>query len=41
MEADSTNTVEHTEQSVPVTDSANSVDNMETVKSEEKYNAKR
>jgi len=34
MEADSTNTVEHTEQSVPVTDSANSVDNMETVKSE-------
>jgi len=35
MEADSTNTVEHTEQSVPVTDSANNVDNKtETVKSE-------
>ena len=35
MEADSTNTVEHTEQSVPVTDSATDVDNsLETVKSE-------
>ena len=37
MEADSTNTVEHTEQSVPVTDSATNVDNKtETVKSEKK-----
>ena len=35
MEADSTNTVEHTDQSVPVTDSAKDVDNsLETVKSE-------
>ena len=35
MEADSTNTVEHTDQSVPVTDSATNVDNsLETVKSE-------
>ena len=35
MEADSTNTVEHTDQSVPVTDSATDVDNsLETVKSE-------
>ena len=37
MEADSTNTVEHTEQSVPVTDSATNVDNsLETVKQSEK-----
>jgi hypothetical protein len=37
MEADSTSTVEHTEQSVPVTDSATDVDNsLETVKSEKK-----
>ena len=37
MEADSTNTVEHTDQSVPVTDSATDVDNsLETVKSEKK-----
>ena len=37
MEADSTNTVEHTEQSVPVTDSADNVDNnLETVKQSEK-----
>jgi len=37
MEADSTNTVEHTEQSVPVTDSENNVDsNLETVKQSEK-----
>lgn len=34
MEADSTNTVEHTEQSVPVTDSADNVDVSNTVKSE-------
>ena len=36
MEADSTNTVEHTDQSVPVTDSADNVDNSNTVKSEKK-----
>tara|TARA_R110000851_G_scaffold57068_1_gene133170 strand:+ start:360 stop:1226 length:867 start_codon:yes stop_codon:yes gene_type:complete len=37
MEADSTNTVEHTDQSVPVTDSATDVDNsLETVKSDKK-----
>ena len=36
MEADSTNTVEHTDQSVPVTDSADNVDNLNTVQSEQK-----